>query len=216
MVQTKTGGFSTIQYLRKNQTYSVVIDQDTFTNNNWHNSSWRVGFHDTIREQVMHPVRIWQENEILQIVEQHPNLKSEIHFLLNYSLAEDQFITLAVLRNVQLDDDIQRERIIAFEENWYHWYYIFDDELSGWKFHGRLEIPNKSWLPPIDTVLPGFFGLESGWGGTGLCAAHSDYFQLTQDSLAFCFSISTEYDQFMWWTAGHDYNASMHSRGKGR
>jgi hypothetical protein len=213
--RTKNGMFSTIQYLRKNQTYLVVIDQDTFTNNKWRKSSWRMGFHDTIPEPLMHPIRIWQENEIGQLVKQDRDGQSENHFLLNYSLGEDQFITLAALTNIQLDNDIQQERIVAFEQGWYHRYYIFDDELSGWKFHGRMEIPNKSWLPPVDTMLPGFFGLASGWGGTGLCASHYEYFRLTPDSFAFCFSISTEYDQFLWWTAGQEYNASMLSNGKG-
>lgn len=207
--------FSQIQFVTKSNSYYLIICGDTIHNPCWDKYSLN-DYYDSLTESISYSGKIFSIDSLTSLIETYGKYNAITHHIINFpNEGPRDKLRLCDLIPVQLDADKKMEYIVAFQGGWNNHHYIFDDADSGWKLHGKQEVPCRIEPHPIDTSLPGYFGLrESGWG-TGLSSQGYAYFKLTADSFNYCFSVNTYYSQWMFSLAGKDYGSFMHASGKG-
>lgn len=186
----KTDTLQPVEYLLRDTSYYLVIGIDTFTDPLWTSESVENGNAFDTSVIISTPIQLFDDQRLNEIINS-ANGDMPSYCLINYSDGKRRNIGMCAIHKVNIDEDSHPECVVDVEMQMRHRYHIFDDSLSGWKYHGQYECIDRTAFSEIDDHLKGYIGFQSQIWGTGLSCFNYEYLQLTKDSIRHCFTINS-------------------------
>ncbi len=192
-IKTIKGEVTSIEVLRRDSSYFVVLNNDTISDSLWnYELVTDIYWFDTTINKYGN-LKVYDDRRLSEVIPDISATDSGF-FLVNLVGAFDnRALGIGTVKAANLDDDVNDEYIVEVSGGHRDQYYFFDDSISGWKSHGQICCKARWAFGYLDNHLEGFIGLASQGWGSGFGSTTFDYYKLDRDSIRLCFSINAEY-----------------------
>jgi len=213
-LKTTEGEVASIEVLRKDSSYFIVLNQDTIGDSLWNyelvtDNYW----FDTSRNQFRN-LKLYDDRRLSEVITNH-NPNDTSFFIINLEGEYgNRALGIGTIHTANMDNDLNDEYLVEVAGGYRNLYYFFDDSVSGWESHGLISNSSRWPFGEIDDHLEGYFGLATDGWGSGFGSRDYDYYRLDKDSLRLCFTINAYYG--IWMFPGYNCFQHIESSSKSR
>jgi hypothetical protein len=185
---------ATFSILRKYPLYYFATEYDTFRLTNFTDDSFEPLQHIDF-DKTFPTLDVFNKESIRSMLSQHWD--STDRFLMEVHEDGFNYIGAGKIIEAQLDFDPEAERIVQFNNEWFHSYLFYESYGSYWQFLKAIHVYDTGGNNEPDFSLDGFIGLKVWSHGTFQSSVDKTYYRVNHGQLEAAFCVNTSAYQGM-------------------
>lgn len=165
----------------------IVCEKETLRSTKWD----KIEPLQTYQEDVYQSLNVYSTNSVCAEFNNDSVTDCRKFILMEYVFFDEEILSSALVRSVQLDEDEERERIVQAYAWPSHQYFIYDLQNNKWTLVRQVDEFDKSGsYPDLDTTIQGVIGLREIFYSWGFGNEAYDYYKIERDTLREMFALN--------------------------